>query len=225
MTRRPRGEAASSSPSSANTTAGYSAAGSAWAMEPPTVPRLRIWRWPISGVARASSGAAAATSASVSTAASVVPAPTHSPPSRRSMPVSSSSRPMSIRCSKTASRSASIGTRLWPPASTLAPSPSSASRSVASRTLCGRWYANGAGFMSSSAPADPFPPLDRAAVRRGGRTISVSSARLARPGSIGSASREPPGRELRCATSRAVRLGTRRRDRACARAACRARAR
>ena len=44
--------------SSASATAGYSAAGSAWAIDPPSVPRLRIWKWPISGVALASSGTA-----------------------------------------------------------------------------------------------------------------------------------------------------------------------
>ena len=59
--------------SSASATAGYSAAGSACAIDPPSVPRLRIWKWPISGVARASSGTAAATSALASTTASVVP--------------------------------------------------------------------------------------------------------------------------------------------------------
>ena len=37
-------------------TAGNSDAGSAWASDPPTVPRLRIWKWPMSGVAGASSG-------------------------------------------------------------------------------------------------------------------------------------------------------------------------
>ena len=42
--------------SSVSATAGYSAAGSAWAIDPPSVPRLRIWKWPISGVARASNG-------------------------------------------------------------------------------------------------------------------------------------------------------------------------
>ena len=46
--------AASSSASSASATAGSSEAESAWAIEPPTVPRLRIWKWPISGSALAS---------------------------------------------------------------------------------------------------------------------------------------------------------------------------
>ncbi len=40
----PRREATSMSASSASATAGYSAAGSAWAIDPPSVPRLRIWK-------------------------------------------------------------------------------------------------------------------------------------------------------------------------------------
>ena len=75
MVRRPRGDCASSCASSASATAGYSAAGSAWASDPPIVPRLRIWKCPISGVARASSGTASATSAEDSIVAWVVPAP------------------------------------------------------------------------------------------------------------------------------------------------------
>src|SRR3984957_5298628 len=56
ISRWPRGESASTHPSRARATAGYSAAGSAWASDPPIVPRLRIWKWPISAVARDSSG-------------------------------------------------------------------------------------------------------------------------------------------------------------------------
>ena len=98
--------------SRASATAGYSPAGSAWAIEPPTVPRLRIWKWPMYGVASLSIGTAAATSALASTAASVVPAPIQSVPSRSWMPRSPSMRPMSTRWPNAASRSASIGTRL-----------------------------------------------------------------------------------------------------------------
>ena len=75
IVRRPREERTSSWASSVRATAGYSAAGSAWAMEPPIVPRLRIWKCPMRGVARARSGAAAATSGLDPTAASVVPGP------------------------------------------------------------------------------------------------------------------------------------------------------
>ena len=53
----------SSSPSSASRQAGSSAAGSAKAIEPPIVPRLRIAGWPICGRAEAISGAWRAISA------------------------------------------------------------------------------------------------------------------------------------------------------------------
>ncbi len=57
-----------------------------------------------------------------------------------------------MRWSKTASRMASIGTRLCPPAISFAPSPSSASRSTASLVLSGAWYSNGAGFTGCHRP-------------------------------------------------------------------------
>ena len=66
--RVPLVPATSSSASSASATAGSSDAGSAWAIEPPTVPRLRIWKWPMSGMASASSGTASPAAASCSTA-------------------------------------------------------------------------------------------------------------------------------------------------------------
>ena len=57
MVRLPFGPVASTSPSSASRQAGNSAAGSAKAMEPPSVPRLRMAVCPICGMARAISGA------------------------------------------------------------------------------------------------------------------------------------------------------------------------
>ena len=56
--RDPRTLTSSTSASSAVTTAGSSAAGSAWAMLPPTVPRFRIATWPIRGAASARRGQA-----------------------------------------------------------------------------------------------------------------------------------------------------------------------
>ena len=53
-------------------------------------------------------------------------------------------------CSKRVSRNASIGTRLWPPASTLASSPYSASNAVTSPSDSGAWYSNDAGFIGNS---------------------------------------------------------------------------
>ena len=164
MVRVPRGEVASISASSASATAGYSPAGSAWAMQPPTVPRLRICACPTNGVARASRGTASATSALCSTAASVVPAPMRRCPSR-ALDAGESRR--CGRC-RPGARSwpgagRASGTRLWPPASTLASSPRSASRPTASSTVPGRWYSKGAGFTthlpvrpwSASAPGRP----------------------------------------------------------------------
>ncbi|MEA2407641.1 MAG: hypothetical protein QOE69_1760 [Thermoleophilaceae bacterium] len=61
-------------------TSGSSAAGSAWAMEPPTVPRLRIAAWAMWPTASASSGQLAAIEPSCSTVRCVVSAPILSAP-------------------------------------------------------------------------------------------------------------------------------------------------
>ena len=53
-------------------------------------------------------------------------------------------------CSKRVSRSASMGTRLCPPARTFPSSPYSASNAVTSESDSGAWYSNGAGFIGSS---------------------------------------------------------------------------
>src|SRR5205085_11689670 len=63
----------------------------------------------------------------------------------------------STRCAGRASRKLSSGTRLWPPASTLASSPSSASSASASSRVVGAWYSNGGGFIDV-----PFPRGERA---------------------------------------------------------------
>ena len=73
----------------------------------------------MNGVTRVSRGTAAAICSSPPTVASVVPAPIRTEPSSRAMPLSSSNRDTSIRWSKNASRSESIGTRLWPPGQNL----------------------------------------------------------------------------------------------------------
>ena len=103
-----------------------------------------------SGVARPRSGTAAATSASRSIARWRVIAPMVSVPfGRASTPVSSATRLRSTRCAKRVRRSASIGTRLWPPASGLASSACSARSPTASATVSGAWYSNGAGFTGA----------------------------------------------------------------------------
>ena len=76
----PPGPRATSSTSRASATAGYSAAGSAWAIEPPTVPRLRICGCPTRAVATCSMGLRASTSWDRSAARLLVMAPIASPP-------------------------------------------------------------------------------------------------------------------------------------------------
>jgi hypothetical protein len=51
MRRLPAGPVTSRAASTASAAAGYFAAGSACANEPPTAPRLRICKWPISALA------------------------------------------------------------------------------------------------------------------------------------------------------------------------------
>jgi hypothetical protein len=101
------------------------------------VPRLRIWKWPMCGAASRSSGTAAAISRSRSRAAWRVIAPATSWPFSRRLPVSSATPLTSMRCAGRASRSASMGTRLCPPARTLASSPYSARAETASAAVRG----------------------------------------------------------------------------------------
>src|SRR3954471_16521985 len=107
----------------------------------------------MTGVPSASNGTSDATSALVSIAVCVVAAPIHSASPRRSMPRNSAMRPTSTRCANTARRNASIGTRLCPPASTLASSPCSASSRTASTAVVGAWYSKGAGFTGPGSDA------------------------------------------------------------------------
>ena len=116
--------------SRATATAGYSAAGSAWANEPPIVPRLRIWKWPMYGVTAARSGYRGGDGRVVlDDRVAGGGADRRASRCGARSPAARPMRPMSTRCSKRARRRLSIGTRLWPPASTLASSPSSASES------------------------------------------------------------------------------------------------
>ena len=77
----PCGPAISTSPPSASRQAGSSAAGSAKAIEPPIVPRLRIAGWPMCGMASAISGACLAMSAERSASAWRASAPISTLPS------------------------------------------------------------------------------------------------------------------------------------------------
>ena len=185
----PLAETRSNVASRATATAGYSAAGSAWTSEPPMVPRLRIWKWPMYGVTAASRGTSAATVGSNSTTASRVPALTTSDPLSRSMPRSSATRPMSTKCPKRAKRKLSIGTRLCPPARILASSPSSASVASTSSRSSGAWYSNGAGFMLR--PRRRAPATRAAAPAARPARPWPSAARHRRPRTRGSAGSTP----------------------------------
>ncbi len=104
----------------------------------------------MSGMASASSGTAAPAAVSCSSADWRVIDFTVSVPFARSTPWSSSTRLRSMMCSNRVRRSASMGTRLWPPANTLASSPCSARSDVTSPSDSGAWYSNGAGFIGNS---------------------------------------------------------------------------
>ncbi len=134
IARSPPAEATIASPSSASSTAGSSAAGSACAMLPPTVPRLRVAGWPTCCSASASSGARSATSDERRASAWRVVAPSRSAPLAE-IPESEATRPTSTSADGRARRRLSIGTRLCPPASTLASPPHSASIATASSTV------------------------------------------------------------------------------------------
>ena len=116
-------------------TAGSSADGSACAMLPQTVPRLRISRWPTQGSASRSRGTAAAAS-SYCTCRWRTVAPTRRWPLLRDIRLSSGTALMSTSVDGRPSRIASTGTSDWPPASTLAPSRPSSAR--ASSVVPGR---------------------------------------------------------------------------------------
>ena len=85
---------------------------SAWATLPPIVPRLRIWKCPISGVASTRSGTAALSPAEDSISHCLVIAPILTPRSSTSIPRSSSRPLRSTRTSGLASRKFINGTRL-----------------------------------------------------------------------------------------------------------------
>ena len=107
--RVPPGPVSSTEPPSATSAIGRSAAGSAWASEPPMVPRWRICGSPTRPAAWASSGARSRTSSEAARSACRVVAPMTSSPFSLVIPLSSVSRPMSMSTSGAASRSFIIG--------------------------------------------------------------------------------------------------------------------
>src|SRR5271166_762209 len=129
-------------------TSAISAAGSALASDPPSVPRLRIGAWPTNGMTLASSGMCVRTSPSRSSTHCRVVAPiaTASPSLRTK--ASSPMRAMSISRFGRASRIAISGTSVWPPAMRRASSPPAESIAQASSRFAGREYSNAAGFIN-----------------------------------------------------------------------------
>ncbi len=134
ITRSPRALRATTSPSRAARTQGISADASAWATLPPIVPRTRMAACPMKGSASASRGTRARTTASRSAARSRTVAPRTIASVRSSIVARPATPLMSTNCSGRAMRIANSGTRLCPPASTLASSPcSESSASTSSR--------------------------------------------------------------------------------------------
>ena len=138
--RRPAAPSASSSASSATATSGISAAGSPCTRLPPTVPRLRVWRWPTKPSARASRGRESRTAGDSSASRWRVIAPIATPPSPAAMPASPSIPSMSTSRVGRASRIAISGTSVCPPAMILcsSPGPAAASARQAAATLSAR---------------------------------------------------------------------------------------
>ncbi len=143
---------------SAENTADRSSLGSAWPIEPPTVPRLRTIG---SAITRSASWkirkCSPATADSSSSACRVIAPMSRASPSRRTYDSSSASSLMSIRCSGRARRSFIIGSNEWPPATSRASGPSRSSRAMASSTLVARSYPNGAGVCMSWVPYESLP--------------------------------------------------------------------
>ena len=120
----PPGVATVTEPSVRARTEVISPEGSACAIEPTVVPRLRIAGWATFAVARASSGWTRAAASSWSSALCRTSAPTVTPSPVASTVSRPGTRLMSTSVVGAASRMQSSGSSDWPPASTLAPSPS-----------------------------------------------------------------------------------------------------
>ena len=114
-------ERRTTSPSRARRHAGRSEAGSQCAIDPPTVPRLRTWTSPMSWHRVRKHAVAGVPATPAARRTSSAPRSRADHPRARLTPLSSASRPMSTSVSGRASRSFMSGSRLWPPASTLAP--------------------------------------------------------------------------------------------------------
>jgi hypothetical protein len=117
-------------PPTASSAAGMSACGSAWASEPPIVPRLRTAGEPMPAAAWATARAPRSTSGGGGDGAVARHRADHDLVASCRMPVSSSMPARSTSASGEASRSRIIGTSDWPPAIGFAPSRSACQRLV-----------------------------------------------------------------------------------------------
>ena len=119
-------------PPSTRRQSGSSALASAWAIEPPTVPRFRVTKWPTYGSALGHERDLRRAESRWRTVA----------PTRHGRCRASTSPSDAVdvdeHATAAASRKLSIGTRLCPPASTFASSPCSASSATASSSVSGR---------------------------------------------------------------------------------------
>ena len=116
ISRPPRSDFANTFPCTATRARGNSPLGSAWAIEPQTVPRLRITRCAIQGITALRIGFFGFFTSQSSSADCVTWAETVIPPRLRSMAPSSSIPEMSINRDGCATRIASIGVSVCPPA-------------------------------------------------------------------------------------------------------------
>lgn len=172
ISRRPSGPCAITLPSVSRSSIGISAAASAWQRLPTTVPRLRIGIWATCAITARMSGFARCASALSSSSRWRTMARTAIRPSATVIPLRPSTCWISTRRPGAASRRFIAGTRLWPPASTIALG-SPANRATASSSVLGASYANRDGFMvfsgSLAAWIDSPPKLSR-----GGQTCETA---------------------------------------------------
>ena len=151
---RPLVDAATTAPPRATSASGSSAAGSAWAIEPPTVPRLRVTKWPTNGSASATSGSRSRTSCESPAAAWRASAPTgrcrsptRSRRARRRVHVDEHGR--------TGQPDVQHRHEALAAGEHLRVVPASASAASASSTLVARTYSNGGRLHGSSSQTRP----------------------------------------------------------------------
>ena len=129
----PPDEAATITAPSASAATGWSAARSAWTIDPQQVPRLRTWRSPVQEAADASAAACSWIKRLEATSAWRTRAPIEMWPPLSAMRSSPPIRPMSTTIGGDSRRIFISGSRLMPPASTLAPGLASRAASASPR--------------------------------------------------------------------------------------------